>query len=67
MYISGRKNLYNPTTFVALASDQGLQNWLDSKSGQDAMDEFTRCFSTGWKVKVVTPQGGEYEKDIRGL
>ena len=66
MPINGRVNINNPTTFVALSNDKGLINWLDSKKGKEAMEEFNRCFGNhGSKVKVVTPQGNSYEMDTR--
>lgn len=65
MYINGPRNLMNPTTFVAISTDEGLRNWLDSKAGRPVMEEFTRCFGHGHKVKVVTPRGNEYELDSR--
>ena len=66
MNLNRHGNIHNPTTFVALSSDKGLLNWLDSKRGKGAMEEFNRCFGVnGSKVKVVTPQGDEYEMDMR--
>lgn len=68
MSIIGRINFQNPTTFVALSNDKGLNNWLDSKGGKEAMEEFNRCYGNhGSKVKVVTPQGNFYEMDTREL